>query len=76
MGLAFMRRQQAGDYLFRRYGFCSPRTLAKLACITTAGPPFRKVGRMVLYDPADLDEWALKQMSAPRRSTSETKSLS
>lgn len=30
--------------------------LAKLRC-TGFGPPFRKIGRAVLYDPADVQAW-------------------
>jgi hypothetical protein len=35
------------------------------------GPIFRKFGRIVVYDPADLDSWALARLSAPLRSTSD-----
>jgi predicted DNA-binding transcriptional regulator AlpA len=31
------------------------------------GPPYAKVGRIVVYDPADLRDWAKKHL---RRSTS------
>jgi hypothetical protein len=66
-----LRRRQAGEYLQQRYGFGAPATLSKIACVSSDGPPFRKCGRIVLYDPADLDAWALRKLSAPMRSTSE-----
>jgi hypothetical protein len=67
-----LRRKQAGEYLVRRYGFGAAATLSKIACVSSDGPPFRKCGRIVLCDPVDLDVWALRKLSAPRRSTSET----
>jgi hypothetical protein len=66
----YLRRKQAGEYLKSCYGHGSPRTLAKLATLG-GGPIYRKFGRIVVYDPADLDSWALARLSAPLRSTSE-----
>jgi hypothetical protein len=63
----YLRRKEAGEYLKTRYGHGSPRTLAKLATLG-GGPIFRKFGRIVVYDPADLDTWALARLSAPLRS--------
>ncbi len=71
----FLRRKDAAAYLKERYGFCSFRTLAKLACFG-GGPIFRKAGKIVLYEPADLDAWALAQMSPPVSSTSEAQQAS
>ncbi len=71
MSLAkFLRRKQAADYLKERYGHGSARTLAKLATIG-GGPVFHRFGRMVVYDPVDLDTWALARLSGPLRSTSD-----
>ncbi len=42
----------------RRLGL-SPRTLEHLRR-GTSGPPFYKLGRRALYDPADLDAWVAK----------------
>ena len=68
---AFLRRSEAGQYLKAKYGFCSERSLAKLACLG-GGPAYRKLGqRTVLYAPADLDDWAEGLMSRPVRSTSD-----
>jgi hypothetical protein len=66
----YLRRKQAGEYLKARYGYGSERTLAKLATLG-GGPIFRKLGRIVVYDPADLDSWVLSRLSAPLRSTSD-----
>jgi hypothetical protein len=66
----FLRRRQAADYLQSKYGFVAMATLAKGA-VTGDTPCFRKAGKMVLYTKASLDEWALKKIGPPRRSTSD-----
>ncbi len=66
----FLRRRDAGDYLKSKFGFGSGKTLAKLA-VVGGGPPFRKAGAIVLYEPAALDAWALAKIGAPRTSTSD-----
>ena len=53
----------ASDYLRRKYGLIrSSATFAKYACLGVPGgvprPKFRKAGRDVLYQPADLDAFA------------------
>ena len=48
----------------------TPKTLAKLATIG-GGPTFRRMGRVPLYDPDDLDAWVNALLSPPVRSTSE-----
>lgn len=69
--ITFLRRADAAGYLRQKYGFGSPRTLAKLACVG-GGPAFRKAGaRIVLYERAELDQWALSRLSAPVRHTAE-----
>jgi hypothetical protein len=66
-----LRRTEAADYIREQHGLpCSPRTLAKLACIG-GGPAFRKGGRFPLYNMADLDEWASSKFGPLVRSTSE-----
>ena len=57
-----LRTEQAADYV----GLAA-RTLEKMR-LTTAGPRFFKIGRAVVYDSADLDEWLARQR---RRSTAE-----
>ena len=46
------------------------KTLAKLA-VVGGGPAYRKAGKFPLYEPDDLDEWALAKLSAKVRSSSE-----
>jgi hypothetical protein len=67
-----LRRNEASDYLFEKYGIKrKPVTLAKYATVG-GGPVFRSAGRFPLYDPADLDFWAASITSAPKRSTTDT----
>jgi hypothetical protein len=57
-GDQLLRRTAAAKYVTDTFGFpCSPRTLAKLACVSSQGPPFRLAGRIPLYPVAGLDEW-------------------
>jgi hypothetical protein len=67
-----LRRRDAAAYVQGRYGFpCSPKTLAKLACVSSEGPPFRKAGRTPLYPQAGLDAWAQRKLGPLVRSTAE-----
>jgi hypothetical protein len=66
----YLRRFAAGEYLQKTYGFCSAKSLAKLATIG-GGPRFHKAGIAVLYTKADLDEWALGKIGGPQASTSD-----
>ena len=53
------------------YGIpCSPKTLAKYACVG-GGPPFRLAGRFPLYPVSGLDAWAQSKIGPLVRSTSE-----
>jgi hypothetical protein len=70
----YLRETAAADYLRSRFGFGARRTLSKLRCVG-GGPAFRKIGRMVVYDPGDLEAWARSRMSAPMRSTSDVAAL-
>jgi hypothetical protein len=65
-----MRRKDAAQFLRERFGIGSPATLAKLATIG-GGPRYRKMGRVPLYDPADLDAWARARIGGLRASTSD-----
>ena len=70
-GSAYLRRQAAAEYLRTRWGVpCSPKTLAKLACVG-GGPVYRRFGRIPLYLIADLDAYAEAKISKPVQSTSE-----
>ena len=65
------RRTAAAEYILERHGIpCSPKTLAKLACIG-GGPAFYKAGRIPLYADPDLDAWASAKLSKRVNSTSE-----
>jgi hypothetical protein len=67
-----LRRVEAAKYVVERYNLpCSPKTLAKIACISSEGPPFRKAGRFPLYPISGLDAWAQRKIGPLVRSTSE-----
>ncbi len=66
-----LRRAQAAEYIVETYNVpCSPKTLAKLACVSSEGPPFH-AGRFPLYPVSGLDAWAQKRIGPLVRSTSE-----
>jgi hypothetical protein len=66
-----LRRVPAAKYVEDTYGIpCSPKTLAKYACIGD-GPPFRLAGRFPLYPVSGLDKWARSKIGPLVRSTSE-----
>ena len=67
-----LRRVEAAKYVTETYGIpCSPRTLAKIACVSSEGPAFHKAGPFPLYPIDGLDEWALNKIGPRIRSTSE-----
>lgn len=66
----YLRETAAAEHLQKRFGFGAVRTLRKLRCVG-GGPTFRRVGRMIVYEPAALDAWAMSRMSGPMRSTSD-----
>jgi len=67
-----LRRSEAAKYVTDTYGLpCSPRTLAKLACVSSRGPPFHKAGPFPLYPVDGLDAWAIQKIGPRVRSTSE-----
>jgi hypothetical protein len=67
------RREGAARYVQETYGFpCSPQTLAKLACVSSHGPPFHKAGRFPLYPKTGLDDWAQSKIGPLVRSSSES----
>jgi len=69
-----LRRTEAAKYVTDTYGFpCSPKTLAKLACVSSEGPPFRLAGRIPLYSTFSLDTWAQNKIGPLVRSTSEAR---
>jgi len=70
-----MRRSEAAKYLNDKGLPYGPKTMAKLA-VVGGGPPFRKAGRIPLYDPIDLDAWVCSKLSPLVKSTSELAELS
>jgi hypothetical protein len=68
-----LRRKEAAKYVADTYNVpCSPKTLAKLACVSSEGPPFRLAGRFPLYPLSGLDAWAQRKIGPLIRSTSQT----
>jgi hypothetical protein len=58
-----LRRWEAAEYIRDMHGQpCAAKTLARLGCVG-GGPAFRKAGRFVLYERADLDAWARGRLS-------------
>ena len=71
-----LRRTDAAAYVTETYGLpCSPKTLAKLACVSSDGPPFRLAGRFPLYPTSGLDTWAQNKIGPLVRSTSEVRRI-
>lgn len=68
--LKFLRREQAAQYLQERYGFGARSSLAKWA-VDGSGPKFRLMGRYPVYQPEDLDRWALSRLGGLQSSTSD-----
>jgi hypothetical protein len=66
-----LRRTEAAKYVVENYSIpCAAKTLAKIACVSSDGPPFRKVGRFPLYPTSGLDAWAQSKIGPLVRSTS------
>lgn len=61
---------QASAYLRERGVSRSVKTLAKLRSVG-GGPLYRRIGRNIVYDPADLDAYAESVISAPFSNTAE-----
>jgi hypothetical protein len=71
-----LRRTEAAQYVTNKFGIpCSPKTLAKLACVSSDGPPFRLAGRFPLYSTDSLDAWAQGKIGPLVRSTSEVRRI-
>jgi hypothetical protein len=69
-----LRRAEAAKYVVETYNVpCSRKTLAKMACIRSDGPPFRLAGRFPLYPTSGLDAWARSKIGPLVRSTSEAR---
>ena len=71
MHVTKLHRNEAAEYLKRRYGFkISTVTLACYASRST-GPTYRLAGRFPVYATDDLDDWAETRLSCRVRSPSE-----
>ena len=69
----YFRRTEAAKYITENYFPCSRNWLAKLACVSSDGPPFRKAGRIPLYSQSDVDDWAQSKIGPLVRSASEVR---
>jgi hypothetical protein len=70
-----LRRTEAAKYVVETHNVpCSPKTLAKLACVSSVGPPFRLAGRFPLYPVSGLDAWARAKIGPLVHSTSQARS--
>ncbi|WP_205648926.1 hypothetical protein [Acuticoccus kandeliae] len=70
----YFSRVAAAQYVCENYGFsCSPKWLAKLACVG-GGPAFHKAGRYTVYAAEDLDRWATARIGPRQTCTNDTAS--
>jgi hypothetical protein len=68
----FFRRRAASEYLKETWGLdFAPRTLAKIACVSSDGPAMHYVGRIPYYSKESLDEFARKKIGPARHSTAD-----
>jgi hypothetical protein len=68
-----MTTDEASAYLMNEHGIRRlPGTLRNLRTVG-GGPSFRKAGKQVIYEAADLDAWAARITSGPLASTSEVR---
>jgi len=66
-----LTRREAAEFLSKELGLpVAAATLAK-AVTVGGGPPYRKFGRRVIYEPDALIEWATARLSGPLCSSSE-----
>jgi hypothetical protein len=67
-----LRRKAVPRYLEEKYGLpLSEKTLAKWACTSSDGPPFRLFGRVPVYPEDELDAWVESRLGPVVRSTSD-----
>ena len=66
------RRRNSSKYLKENWGLdFAPRTLAKIACVSSDGPEMRYVGRIPYYTQTGLDDFAAKILGPVCRCTSD-----
>ena len=59
----YLTREEAAEFIGLHGLPCSPRTLAKLACIG-GGPNYRRYGRNAIYTEADLEAWMERKLDS------------
>jgi hypothetical protein len=70
--LRLYRRSDASAYLKDTWGVTfAPKTLAKIACISSDGPEMHYIGRIPYYSQRGLDEFAQNKIGPACRSTSD-----
>ena len=68
-------RKAASEYLHEAHGLeRAPSTLAKLA-VSGDGPVFRRIGRVPLYAPDDLDAWVASKLGPRTHCSSQESSV-
>jgi hypothetical protein len=58
-----LRRSEAAEYIRCKYHIPCAETSLRTLASSGGGPAFRKVGRVVLYETVDLDEWIQSKTS-------------
>ncbi len=65
-------RSAVPEYYEKKFGVTfAASTLAKLATLGT-GPAYRRIGRRVFYEDAELDRWLMERISDPVQCSWET----
>jgi|JI10StandDraft_1071094.scaffolds.fasta_scaffold13845_7 hypothetical protein len=59
----YLTREEAAEFIGLHGLPCSPRTLAKLACLG-GGPRYRRYGRNAIYTEADLEQWMEQKLDS------------
>ena len=67
-----LSRREASEYLRQKGIIRTPKTLAKYAS-TGGGPKYKKDGRLVKYQPPQLDIYAREQLTELMSSTADYK---
>jgi hypothetical protein len=71
-----LRRMEAAKYLRETHNQSyTEKTLAKIACTRSDGPPFFMCGRYPFYPVSGLDRWAISKRGPLVRSTAEARGV-
>jgi hypothetical protein len=72
----YLRRAEAAKYLRETHNQSyTNRTLAKIACTRSDGPPFFMCGRFPFYPISGLDRWAMSKRGPLVTSTAEARGV-